>query len=266
MIKSNKLTTGKNWKSIAVILALISALEIRDIFKLIGIKIPGIPMPYGGGILDNLLAIVVVISVTILLIPKKPYGLMSALGLGTGSFKGPALTLIATIPCWVVFAIRGELVPHVDLTGLILLSFLFPLAEEIVFRGFGFIFTRKKLGWSFLPSALLQSVIFGWIHWMGAGGGSGVDLQIFLITFFGAVLFAILDAIDGYTLWSGFVFHASLNATWSFFSVSDTAATDWIGNTVILLSDVLAIWLLWLFVRKRTVLKETESNENASSG
>jgi len=252
-VTTSKTTTARQiWTSVIVVLTLITALEIRDIFKLIGIKVPGFPMPYGGAILDNLLAVITVIAISMVLIRKKSGGLNSSLGLGANGFKGPALILAATIPCWVVFAVRGKLVEDVDVVGLLMTALIFPLAEEIVFRGFGFIFTRKKLHWAFLPAALLQSVVFGWIHWMGAGGGGQVALEVFLITFFGAVLFAVLNALDGYTLWSGFVFHASLNATWNFFTVSDTAATDWIGNTIRFVSAILAILLLRMFVYKRS--------------
>jgi len=253
MTKTHTRTIRQISISLTVLLALTVALEVRDIFKLMGVKVPGLPMPYGGAILDNLLAVIVVMVAAISITPKKS-GLATSLGLRTNGLKGPALALLATIPCWAVFALRGKMVTKIDITGLVLLSVVFPLAEEIVFRGFGFVFTRQKLRWPLPASALLQSAVFGWIHWMGAGGGTGVALQVFLITFFGAILFAVLNALDGYTLWSGFVFHASLNATWSFFTVSDTAATDWVGNVARLVSAGMAILSIWFFVYKRNAI------------
>ncbi|HEV8695410.1 MAG TPA: CPBP family glutamic-type intramembrane protease [Lysobacter sp.] len=39
-----------------------------------------------------------------------------------------------------------------------MLAVVFPLAEEIVFRGFGFVFVRRHLRWRFAAAALVQAL------------------------------------------------------------------------------------------------------------
>lgn len=237
--------------SILVVIVLFCALEIRDLAKWAGLKIPGFPFPYGGSILDNLLSVLVALIAAIVLLRKSDQQTAKALGLNWNGFKGPLLVLMATIPCWIALSMLGIPAKDLDVKSIVLLTLLFPLAEEFVFRSFGFIFTRKALGWSLVPAIVLQAIAFGAVHWWGNGGGAGIALQIFFITFAGSIAFAILNILDGYTIWSGFVLHASLNAAWLVFTVSDAAAMGWIGNLLRFSTALIAIALLWYVKREK---------------
>ncbi|WP_274508273.1 CPBP family glutamic-type intramembrane protease [Xanthomonas campestris] len=155
------------------LVVLLIALQVRDVAKAVGLPIPKIPVPYGGGIADNLLSVVVVLVASALLCPGTPGEIAARLGLRWSGLRGPALTLLATLPCWLGLWTQSTSVGTGDLLGLLWLALLFPLAEEIVFRGFGFVFACRALAWRPAIAALVQAVVFGGVHWFGAGGGGG---------------------------------------------------------------------------------------------
>jgi hypothetical protein len=88
------------------------------------------------------------------------------------------------------------------------------------------------------------------------GFGAGEALTVLWITTLGGLVMAVLDALDGDTIWSGWVLHASLNASWSVFDTgSDSAAGSWAATAVRLTSAALAIGLLWQLRRRRRLIE-----------
>jgi membrane protease YdiL (CAAX protease family) len=237
-------------KAVAVVAVLFAALSVRDLAAMAGVMIPGLPMSsYGGSSMDNLLAVALALVALLLLRPRHAGQSAARLfGLSAAGWKAPLWVLLATLPFWVGCAVTGKLQSSIDWRGMLFTALLFPLAEELVFRGFGFIFARRALRWHMLPAVLVQALVFGWVHWVGMED-SELAMQVFAITFLGGIVFALLDALDGYTLWCGLILHVSLNAAWDVFDVAPSAATGWLGNGLRVLSAVLAIGGVWLLRR-----------------
>lgn len=228
-----------------VTLVLLFAMSLRDLLAKIGLHIPSLPMPYGSVAMDNLIAVVAAVLVALTLGEQRA-NLVANLGLRWNGWRGPALALAATAPIWLSSALHGHASSAWSLKQVLFLALLLPLAVEIVYRGFGFVFAHSDLHWRFPAALLVQAIAFGLIHWHGAGGGLGsASLQVFLVAAGGAALLAMLDALDGNTIWSGFAFHASLNAAWIVFALPGNPATGWTATWPSLFSAALAIVLLW---------------------
>jgi len=227
-------------------------LNVRDIAAALGRPIPGLPIPYGGSLLDNALAVLVAVLLALLLRPRH-MGLAESLGLRSNGMRGPLWVLLASLPCWVGLAVLGR--PNTALTALdaTMLAVLFPLAEEILFRGLGFILLVKIVRGPWPLLALPQALLFGMVHWLGFGGfdGGGVALFVGAVIALGGFVFAWLDRLDGNTLWCGLVLHVSMNLAWNVFSLDDAVALGWQATGLRIGTALLAVAVLAWGVRRR---------------
>lgn len=235
--------TGKRLASLVALLVLVFALDIRDLAERVGTPIPGFPFAFGGAAMDNLLAVLATVLAAAWL--GRGAGTLSrSLGLHGHGARGPLLVLLATVPTWLVLAWQGTLAKDLAALPLFWLALAFPFAEEVLYRGFGYVFVHRTLRWPRWLALLVQALAFGFIHWWSMGFGTGEALTVFAITGLGGLVMGVLDALDGDTIWSGLVFHVSLNASWSVFAVADDAAGGGWTIGMRLFSAALAIGLL----------------------
>ncbi len=236
-----------------VLLGVGLGLNLRDIAAAIGTPIPALPIPYGGSLLDNTLAVLVALLLAALLRPRG-MSLLASLGLRGNGWGGPMWVLLASLPCWLGLALLGK--PNAALTALdaTMLAVLFPLAEEVLFRGLGFVLLVKTVRGSWPWLALPQALLFGVVHWLGFGGldGGGIALFVGAVIALGGFIFAWLDHLDGDTLWCGLVLHVSMNLAWNVFSLDDAVAPGWQATSLRIGTALLAVLVLvWHLHRKR---------------
>ena len=235
-----------------VLLGVGLGLSLRDLTAAVGLPIPALPMPYGGSLLDNALAVLVAVLLAALLRPRG-VGLAASLGLRWNGASGPAWVLLASLPCWLGLAMLGS--PNTALTTLdaSMLAVLFPLAEEVLFRGLGFVLLLKIVRGPWPLLALPQALLFGMVHWLGFGGfeGGGVALFVGAVIALGGFIFAWLDHLDGDTLWCGLALHVSMNLAWNVFSLDDAVALGWQATSLRIGTAALAVVVLGLHVRRK---------------
>lgn len=235
-----------------VLLGVGLGLNLRDIAAAIGTPIPALPIPYGGSLLDNALAVLMAVLLALLLRPRG-MGLLASLGLRGNGRGGPLWVLLASLTCWLGLALLGT--PNTALTALdaTMLAVLFPLAEEVLFRGLGFVLLVKivRAPWPWL--ALPQALLFGMVHWLGFGGldGGGTALFVGAVIALGGFIFAWLDHLDGDTLWCGLILHVSMNLAWNVFSLDDAVALGWQATGLRIGTALLAVAALAWQVRRR---------------
>lgn len=235
-----------------VLLGVGIGLNLRDLSAAVGAPIPALPIPYGGSLLDNALAVIVAVLLAAVLRPRD-MGLIESLGLRGNGLRGPALVLLASLPCWLGLALLGT--PNTALTALdaAMLGVLFPLAEEVLYRGLGFALLVRIVRGPWPLLALPQALLFGMVHWLGFGGldGGGMALFVGVVIAFGGFIFAWLDHLDGNTLWCGLALHISMNLAWNVFSLDDAVALGWQATSLRISTALLAVAALAWHVRRQ---------------
>ncbi|WP_176429829.1 MULTISPECIES: CPBP family glutamic-type intramembrane protease [Stenotrophomonas] len=250
MTARDSIPTGM--RLLLVLLGVGLGLNVRDISAALGAPIPALPMPYGGSLLDNALAVLVALLLAALLRPRG-VGVLASLGLRGNGSGGPLWVLLASLPCWLGLAMLGTANTALTALDAAMLGVLFPLAEEVLFRGLGFALLVRIVRGPWPLLALPQALLFGMVHWLGFGGldGGGMALFVGVVIAFGGFIFAWLDHLDGNTLWCGLALHISMNLAWNVFSLDDAVALGWQATSLRIGTALLAVAALAWQVRRR---------------
>lgn len=194
----------------------------------------------------------VFIALGLLALGLAPRTWARELGLDRGLGAGLAFGLLATLPMAIGFAATGALNPEIDPLFLVFSVVVWSLAEEIVFRGFGFGLLRRCAGWGFWPAALATAAVFGLGHLYNVAVRDTAVMEavgVVAITGIGGILFAwIYERWD--TLWAPYAVHAAMNLWWIVFAVDEHALGGWAANAFRLVAVIVVI--AWTARRPRS--------------
>lgn len=108
---------------------------------------------------------------------------------------------------------------------------VFPIIEEIGFRGMALGALMILCGWRFLPAAILPAAIFGLAHfWQGQSPAEIAG--VVAITALGGLVFGWLFVRWGFNLWPPIALHVGLNSLWLVFNLGENAIGGWLGNAL----------------------------------
>lgn len=181
--------------------------------------------------------------------------LFHGLGLNQSVAKGFVFALVCTLPMFIGFSFIFDQNQELSFNTIVISVVAAGLFEELYFRGFlfGQLFRYTRLG--FITSVLLGAILFGLVH---IKQGTGLDeiLGIFLVTFFGGVLFAWLYVEWKYNLWVSIFLHMLMNLAWDLFAVSDNALGDQYANIFRIATISLSIILTIVYKKRRGISLE----------
>lgn len=159
--------------------------------------------------------------------------IVTELGLTKPILPAFVFALVATCPMWIPPLLLPQFSVNIDPLDQLFTAGIWPLAEEILFRGYVFYQLHRRAGWSFLTSAILSSAVFGLAH-LGAAavqqqslsGQFGSVAMITILSILGAWIYTRWDD----NLWVMVALHGLMNLWWSVFHLGDNALGSVAGN------------------------------------
>ena len=199
-------------------------------------------------------------------------GAFREMGLVASPLVGLALGLVATAPMWVPGLLFGKLAADLSAQNLIFYAGVWPLGEEILFRGYAFRQLHRGAGWNLWLAAAATGLAFGAVHLGNTAVQQmplGEQFGTVALIGVGGLLYAWVFARWDDNLWVVWALHGFMNVWWNVFDMSDNPLGG-MGPNVMRLLTVGAVVLLTLYrpalrgLRKR-VTSEAPSLATESS-
>lgn len=167
---------------------------------------------------------------------------------GLAAPVGPALRLglLVTAPMWLGSLAMDRPLAFKSSIELLFLAAIWPLGEEILFRGFAFGLLHQRAGWNLWIAAMVTGATFGVGHLLNASIRHmplAEQAGTIAIIGVGGILFAWAYARWGFNLWVPWSIHAFMNFWWEIFALSDDPLGGWVANAMRLAVVALAVGL-----------------------
>jgi membrane protease YdiL (CAAX protease family) len=174
-------------------------------------------------------------------------GFIGEIGLLQPIWKGLLFSLIVTSPMIIFPVINRVPVAKINVERTIFGSAIWPMAEEIAFRGFAFGLLYKSTadkGWGMWLAILITGVLFGVVHLAQESVQKlPANSKIFTIAIIslGGILYAWLYVQWDMNLWIPIGVHGFMNLWWELFDRSGSAKGGALSNFTRELSAILAV-------------------------
>jgi membrane protease YdiL (CAAX protease family) len=183
----------------------------------------------------------------IILVQRIPVAAaIDQLGLISPVGRGMLMGFLASLPLVMIPLAFGTVPQPSPVLETLFLAGVWPLAEEILFRGYAVGQLVRRAGLALWPAAVLSGLLFGLVH-LGQASVRRLPLEgeiaTVLIVSVGGVLFAWLFVTWGLNLWVPFSLHAFMNLWWHIFDLADSPLGGLGANVARLLTVVLAVCL-----------------------
>ncbi len=235
--------------SVGVIAALVGADQL-DILRPALAQTPLAAIPYGVTTAVNALGLALLAGVILLVGGRGARPLATLTGLAAPIGKPALFAAAIFVPATLIAFLIARPAAQISLYDQAFLSVIFPVMEEIGYRGLAIGALMALARWPFALAALAPAVVFGAAH-AAQGEGLGEIAGVVAITGVGGFLLGWIFVRWGFNLWPAIFAHAGMNALWGVFDLGENAIGGWTGNALRLGVIVAAIGLTLIMAPKK---------------
>jgi membrane protease YdiL (CAAX protease family) len=236
--------------SAGVIAALIGADQL-DVLRPALKETPLAAIPYGVTSAINLAGLALLAGVILLFGGREAGPLTRLAGLSAPIGRPLIFAAAIFIPATIIAFMIAPPAAAFSLYDQAFLSVIFPVMEEIGFRGLAVGALIRVAGLPFAAAALAPAAVFGVAH-IGQGESLEEIAGVVAITGLGGILFGWLFVRWGFNLWPAIFVHVGLNALFGAFDLGENAILGWTGNALRLGAVAAAIGLTLVMAPKKT--------------
>lgn len=195
-----------------------------------------------------------------------PWRAIHELGLRGSIMTGIVVGFLATTPMLILPLLGGHIAENLSGVELLFYCGVWPMGEEILFRGYTFRQLHRRAGWNLWLAAVVTGIVFGACHLLNATVQQlplGAQFGTIALISVGGILYAWVFARWDDNLWVPFAVHALMNLWWNVFELADNPLGGWNTNLMRVLTVVLLIVLTIYRARLPAFLRSRNAHEPA---